>query len=1272
METERTKDRRLLREKRLAYFEKNGFAPKPQPHPPQQSYPLSSSLTESKEPVQKSQRNKKGNILARKSVNKSQYSKETPNGHVSLLRVSSSPRRILGAASGGNVTPGKGGQQSLYNKKDNKVEPGARPKVRSQQYVNGGIIGESNHVDDRNQLEVSRKHALRNTFSMQGKEVKSGERSIRDSREDKYESLTWSRDEHVNNGAYLAPVSVPMVIQAEHGLFKMGTKEQPQEQIKEDDLYEVFRLERRYDYPRGRALVGHSYQDAQKAAMEHNAFGVDNMLYEMRQVRKVKSQLHEELRERFDTFGNVSKMLGKGSRGNGEERGARIKLLDESANIRGYQNNLEKNLTGKENDVEVSAVDCNESFENKNSQQKEIGHCLLERKDGSLENQSEGGEIGHSKIDSIVHTIEEDVFSGAHAKQGNHEDENNEEVQEEDEFNLGALCAAAKQGDDILKDYIKRLTQKILNKDTAETKESHLVRSKFTYDWQSSGQGLGEGLTHSKGHKQTEKFANSPNDEKRLFTSSQLVNGYHYVQEDCGPFVSKVHSATYSSDQLKHLGYENIAHDDTKIEDVLSNDSESSSHEIHSLDAMVSQSSGISQWEGEMGFETHRPSDRAYSPIKVVRFAEREENNESSEKSDQRKDLHFQDHFSEGSCSHTERKETDGTDEIEELKEKEEERDMRGYHDEKQSLAFQGEGGEEYIQESFQGEVASNVSVSDICTRKDAGQTFNFFRNVKPSSIDAMNDLDFPQPVSQCLHQVDCDSVQKMQTEPTKEAKRKVRGTRRPRTPEEHRKGVQRHHQREREKDRLVEVLSEEEEDEGRSQGVMQENDLRLSLGSINTSTEIDQNTFFTEIPSGIMQNGNNMHNYDHLACEMDERHQRRGDDEDDESVLMEKISQFYPTESFGEGGDGGSEYMVNGSHATVKGYHDLLTSHPELLHGRKDDVTFQSQGILPPSDGFVNLSINTSTLNPHDHSLNPLAEGHDATGKGNKGRGSVKTKSQEERPKSASQSRTSASNQYKSRWPQSSNLIPSRPKKVNQRFSSPERKMSKKQRPASAKVKKESLDGGSKGQRSRPWSAIQQNYSMEPGASGDFFSVQSSKMFESGITRASLVTGPLTLKLILDSPRERQHHSIWQLLPDEILLRIFSHLRHPDLVSCAQVCQGFYCVAMDDSLWRFIHLEKKHLSDYQLTQIGEKHPTSVVFLQCQGKNVTENGLRNLFRTCVDSLQELNVSGCSGEMFSGDSVLLHASRCYNLSNIDASWCNVTDNGLNAVSGGCHR
>ncbi|XP_033646648.1 uncharacterized protein LOC117305872 [Asterias rubens] len=243
--------------------------------------------------------------------------------------------------------------------------------------------------------------------------------------------------------------------------------------------------------------------------------------------------------------------------------------------------------------------------------------------------------------------------------------------------------------------------------------------------------------------------------------------------------------------------------------------------------------------------------------------------------------------------------------------------------------------------------------------------------------------------------------------------------------------------------------------------------------------------------------------------------------------------------------------------------------------------------------------------------------------------------------------------------------------------------------RPASAKSRpappKGDIEPGVRGHKSRPKSASWRSRESKDVREGqsqemmkeEFLAVNSAQLKEGLASRALNTSSshnipPLTLQLMCDSPRGGEGLSIWELLPDEILLHIFSYLSFSDLIQCAVSCSRFHRIAMDDTLWRTIGLHKRQVTDFWLTQIGERHPVSLSITQCHGNIVTENGLRNLFRSCADSLQELNVSGCTGGDLTGDSLLLHASRCQYLTSLDASWCQVTDNGLAAISDSCKR
>eukprot|EP00795_Rhopilema_esculentum_P012969 gene12969-3730_t len=91
-------------------------------------------------------------------------------------------------------------------------------------------------------------------------------------------------------------------------------------------------------------------------------------------------------------------------------------------------------------------------------------------------------------------------------------------------------------------------------------------------------------------------------------------------------------------------------------------------------------------------------------------------------------------------------------------------------------------------------------------------------------------------------------------------------------------------------------------------------------------------------------------------------------------------------------------------------------------------------------------------------------------------------------------------------------------------------------------------------------------------------------------------------------------------------------------------------------------------ISDEILQHISKKCPVSLTITQCHSNKVTENGLRDLFRTCGDGLQDLDFSACSGKALVGELILLHvSSRCKNLRSLDISWSNVSDIGIQAVS-----
>ena len=61
--------------------------------------------------------------------------------------------------------------------------------------------------------------------------------------------------------------------------------------------------------------------------------------------------------------------------------------------------------------------------------------------------------------------------------------------------------------------------------------------------------------------------------------------------------------------------------------------------------------------------------------------------------------------------------------------------------------------------------------------------------------------------------------------------------------------------------------------------------------------------------------------------------------------------------------------------------------------------------------------------------------------------------------------------------------------------------------------------------------------------------------------------------------------------LPDELVLKIFSYLEHSELIHCLRVCQKWYRLANDDSLWYEVEISSCSLGSV-LSTIAQQHPT--------------------------------------------------------------------------------
>lgn len=1061
---------------------------------------------------------------------------ENPN-----RRAPCSPRRN-GIANGSRKSSlaGKGNPQLTYLN-NFEMGPGARPKVR----LGHDAVGSRNPRVARQQ-----RNALRNTYDLTESVQEQEENTVvsRDVFEDDFRRHGPSAtDRSEVDGSrpvseFLQPVSVPTVIHSHHGHYRMGTKERQPAVVGRDDLYEVYKLERRYDYPRGRDVgMRDSYEDARMAATEHNAFGVDSMLNEMRQVRRVKSQLHEELRESFDKFGSVAGILGKDDvsdqegevrSGEGWEEDEQLdqeemrlsedgsEFVVEQINRPETQDKVEQtsrrsgNVDKNENELmkrrweeasEMSSIDARESDRvNQNGRVNFDSAWTATRADVPEDvadnvfptgfELRKGQELDTEKIADRqgTSTVENGDVSVSPGDEGRDDSE-----EEKDDFNLGALCAAAKQGDDILKDYIRRLTKRILNKNEAKSdgdrpsKDAGDASEKAQHSRRGHDTGVKEhGMQGGPGYLQDPVAVDENNqcrpfekgnvedkigvmqstdlegfgylglgagknhgDYKQFYPSSSGLEGE--ILKRVGPDTD-VQIAAASYERLDQMGY-------FMTKGLLQNDVSLTLEEVRVGDSDLEGDRGrvrdVENFERHLGFETHRPMDRAHSPLKVVRFIETHDSDRSEP------DESGGTFLPENSI---------GEETLDGSKGHVDDYSANGYSD----FLLNGVG----IQQDDQDTLTrvSSVEKCDGTARvgSDPGRyTVNTSRLLNGSGTDSGNITGAGENGDGLTH-VDLNSSSH------RERREEIgghhsRSSRRPRTPEEHKRGVERHHQWGKRQESLEESPWEMNAER---EGDTDQPSLRLNLSAIDQSEERNGDAFITEVSSDwMLDESMNSHEGFRLDSAV-VRDNENGMDDDDESVLMRKISDFNPASH--------EDVSVTGNSGGIPNNVSTVGS---------PDGNGSRNSAFPP--GFATTHNSNGNVEPQD--CIPSERQSESERRDLKSTGLLKNgrrKNSQDVRDVPSKVQTGATSQYRSRWPQSSSLIPSRPSRTNPRRFSPERKMDRRVRPASAKITRGggggSKEDAMKGHRLRPKSAVSEKKSKEPDAGGDFFQVRSSMMF--------------------------------------------------------------------------------------------------------------------------------------------------------------------------------
>lgn len=146
-------------------------------------------------------------------------------------------------------------------------------------------------------------------------------------------------------------------------------------------------------------------------------------------------------------------------------------------------------------------------------------------------------------------------------------------------------------------------------------------------------------------------------------------------------------------------------------------------------------------------------------------------------------------------------------------------------------------------------------------------------------------------------------------------------------------------------------------------------------------------------------------------------------------------------------------------------------------------------------------------------------------------------------------------------------------------------------------------------------------------------------------------------------------------VLTDDLLMEIFSHLPQlPSILTIRQVCQRWKTLSCNPRLWRALSFEgHEHVTSSNVKALCRSmstFPMLKTLSLAKVHGVGDEEVRNIPRTCAASLQDVDLSWCSGAT---DKSVVEFSRCPGLRELRLSHCRrVTRRSVRILAVRCPR